>query len=227
MDWNNNKVILAILVLVIGASLITWYNLGQTNTLGSDSNGQITKVVYNHYGTPKVKIAVITGMHPREDLSTNVVPYMIKLFAMLNVVEVADYHVKVINNPNDFYIGRSSGEALVAEYAVPDIKKSEYQLVIIAHDHEPGYGEGYYIATPTGDQASVSLGESVQKLLPSFNFYTASASAKKKATSIKNVDKPLTDYGIPVFVYEMPEESPIWDAAYWTYKLFGASYQSL
>ena len=39
--------------------------------------------------------------------------------------------------------------------------KSDPDLVIIGHDHEPGYGEGYYIATPTMDNASVDLAEEV------------------------------------------------------------------
>jgi hypothetical protein len=76
------------------------------------------------------------------------------------------------------------------------LKNSDYQLVIIAHDHEQGYGEGYYIATPTHDSLSVSLGEAVHQLLPDFNYYPGSTTTREKSTSISQVDRPLTTQAI-------------------------------
>jgi len=222
---KNLKILLFILVFLVVVFL--WANISEQSQLSSDNRGSVTKDVYSHYGTPTVRIAVITGMHPREELASKMVPQAIKLFALLNRVEVADYHVMVEDQPDNFTIGRNNGEALVAQYAIPDIIKSNYQLVIVSHDHEQGYGEGYYIATPTHDTKSVSIGEAVHQILSYFNFYPGSSNTKAQASSITVVDYPLTNAGIPVLVYEMPEWNNFFEAMYHTYKLMQASSQVL
>lgn len=222
---KNLKILLFILVFLVVVFL--WANISEQSQLSSDNRGSVTKDVYSHYGTPTVRIAVITGMHPREELAGKMVPQAIKLFALLNRVEVADYHVMVEDQPDNFTIGRNNGEALVAQYAIPDIIKSNYQLVIVSHDHEQGYGEGYYIATPTHDTKSVSIGEAVHQILSYFNFYPGSSNTKAQASSITVVDYPLTNAGIPVLVYEMPEWNNFFEAMYHTYKLMQASSQVL
>jgi hypothetical protein len=221
-----NKYLIFMVILGI-AAVFLFANMGQYSILGTEEIGYVTKDVYSHYGTPNAKIAVITGMHPREDLATSMVPLVVKLFALLNKVEIVDYHVTVTDQPDDFDVGRSNGQDLVEQYVIPDIKNSDYQLVIIAHDHEQGYGEGYYIATPTHDSLSVSLGEAVHQLLPDFNYYPGSTTTREKSTSISQVDRPLTNAGYPVFVYEMPEWHNQIEAAYNTYQLFSASYKVL
>lgn len=218
---NNLKIVLVLVVLLV--AVLIWANIAQHTNLGSNSNGYVTKDVYSHYKNPTARIAIVTGMHPREGLATTMVPHAIKLFALLNRVEVTDYHIMVQNQPENFDIGRSNGEALAAQYAVPDIIKSNYQLTIISHDHEQGYGEGYYIATPTRDDKSISLAEAVHQLIPHFNFYPGSSEIRKQASSVILVDKPLAKAGIPVFVYEMPEWHNALDAIYNTYQLIGAS----
>ncbi|MDO5836990.1 MAG: hypothetical protein Q4P17_10815 [Methanobacterium sp.] len=215
-----------ILVIILGfLAIFLFANSSQHSILGSDQKGYVTKEVYSHYGNPSAKIVVITGMHPRENLSTNLVPHVVKLFALLNNVEMVDYHVTVTDQANDFYVGRSNGQDLVEKYALPDIKKSDYQLVIIAHDHEPGYGDGYYIATPTHDTESVTLGEAVHQLLPFFNYYPGSTRALEKSSSISQIDRPLTNAGFPVFVYEIPEWDNQLQAGLMTYQLFSATFK--
>ncbi len=215
-----------ILILILGlVAVFVFFNLGQNSILGSNQNGYVTKDVFSHYGAPNAKIAVVTGMHPREDLATNVVPQVVKLFALFNNVEIVDYHVTVTEQPQDYDIGRENGQSLVAQYVIPDVKNSDYQLVIIAHDHEKGYGDGYYIATPTHDSKSVSLGEAVHQNLPLFNYYPGSSNTRDKSSSISQIDRPMTNAGFPVFVYEIPEWNNQFEAAQMTYQLFSASYK--
>lgn len=222
----KKSLIIGVIILGVVAAFL-FANSSQHSILGSNQQGYVTKEVYSHYGNSSVKIAVITGMHPRENLSTNLVPQVVKAFALLNNVEMVDYHVTVTDQPDDFDVGRSNGQDLVEQYAIPDIKKSDYQLVIIAHDHEQGYGEGYYIATPTHDNKSVILGEAVHQLLPLFNYYPGSSSTREKSTSISQIDRPLTNAGYPVFVYEIPEWNTQLEAAQMTYQLFSASFKVL
>lgn len=197
--------IILLFVFIAGAIFFILLNSGEKYTLGTNSVGYVTKNVYNHYGSTGPKIAVITGMHPREGLSTAVVPEVIKLYALTHNVEIVNYQVTVTDNPEVFSTSRFNGESLVAKYAIPDIKKSDYSLVIICHDHERGYGEGYYIATPSMDSKSTVLAEAVHNLLPDFNYYQRDTSKRTQSSSIKRVDNPITSSGTPVFVYEMPE----------------------
>ena len=173
--------------------------------LGSDSKGYVTKDVYSHYGLSSPKIAIITGMHPREISAKTVVPTAIKSYVSTHNVEIVNYVVNVTSSPNDFTIGRHNGEGLVAQYVVPDIKKSDYDLVIICHNHREGYGSGYYIATPTMDTKSVNLAEAIHDILPDFNYYQRNTDEKAESTSINKVDSPIAVAGTPVFVYEIPE----------------------
>ena len=224
---KKNDLSIFLLIVLAFFAIFIFANLSHHSDLGSDQRGQVTKDVYAHYGTSKAKIAVITGMHPREDLATSLVPQAVKFFALINRVEIVDYHITVTDQAQDFYIGRNNGQALVTQYVIPDIQKSDNQLVIIAHDHEQGYGEGFYLATPTHDTKSVTLADYVHQLLPQFNYYPGSADNKAQSSSITQIDKPLAQSGFPVFVYEMPQWSNQLEALVMTYNLFDASFKLL
>jgi len=203
----KSKFLIVIIILMVGIGLAyTWANISDTsNLLGYNSIGSVNKIVYTHPGYSGPKIAVVTGMHPREISAKEVVPEVVKSYAETHNVEIVNYQVNVTQDPQDFNIGRANGQDLVAQYVIPDIAKSNYSMVIIVHDHEQGYGEGYYIATPSMDAKSVALGQSVQKLLPEFNYYTRNTNVSPEGTSIMQVDDPIVATGTLVFVYEIPE----------------------
>ncbi len=173
--------------------------------LGQNSFGYVTKDVYSYYGSSGPKIAIITGMHPREISAKTVLPSVIKSYALTHDVEIVNYQINVTDSPEDFIKGRNNGENLAAQYVVPDIEKSDYSLVIIAHNHKVSYGDGYYIATPSMDAKSVFMAGNINYSLPDFNYYQRSADEKPQSTSITKVDNPIAAAGIPVFVYEIPE----------------------
>ncbi len=219
--------ICAIIIVIMAGSLNTASSTKHT-LLGSDSHGYATKIVYSPSGIPTKKIAIITGMHPREISAKVVVPEVIKDYAESKNVEIVNYQVNVTADPDDFAIGRHNGEGLVAKYIIPDIKKSNYDLVIICHNHKKGYGnDSYYIATPTMDSKSITLGESVHNLLPVFNYYQRNVDEKAQSTSINGVDAPIANTGTPVFVYEIPEwlgNSDVYDN---TNRLINACFESI
>ncbi len=198
-------------IIVALAFIMMGSNAGGSTTtlLGSNSLGSVTKVVYTHPGDTGPVIAVITGMHPREISAKEVLPGVVKAYSQAHNIEMVNYQVNVTKDLTDFSVGRANGQDLVAQYVIPDIKKSHYSLVIIVHDHEKGYGSnGYYIATPSMDNRFVTLGQSVQKILPSFNYYTRNTNQQPEGTSIEQVDDPIVATGTPVFVYEIPEWLP-------------------
>lgn len=235
-----SKIIFILAALCIISSLIiipnsTFSNLlGLHNSitpdhsfLGSDSRGYVTKDIYSNYGSSGPKIAVITGMHPREASAKNVVPQVINSYVNKHNVEIVNYVINVTSSPNDYAVGRHNGEGLVAQYVVPDIKNSNYDLVIICHNHRYGYGNGYYIATPTMDPKSVSLAEEIHNVLPDFNYYRRNTDEKAESTSINKVDSPITASGTPLFVYEIPEWVGSSDVYYNSNRLIDACFNIL
>lgn len=208
-------IVIAIFLVLIAGAYIALYMpnlMGISGTspsvLGADSKGVVTKDVLTSNitsNTHKKTIAVVTGMHPREISAKDVVPGVLEAYALTHDVGIVNYKVNVTDHPDDFTLGRANGESLVAQYVIPDIKKSNYSLVIIVHNHRKGYGNGYYIATPTMDAKSIALGESFKKVLPTFNYYKRNNDDTPEQSSINKVDRPITDSGTPVFVYEIPE----------------------
>jgi len=204
-------IIVIIAIALLSPNLITTISASSPTVIGADYRGTVTKDIYTSYnpffGNSNIKkIAIITGMHPREISAKNVVPLVIKSYPQTHEnVEIVNYQISVTDQPENYKIGRYNGEGLVAKYVIPDIKKSNYSLVIIVHNHIMGYGNGYYIATPTMDTKSISLGESIHNLLPNFNFYKRNIDQEPEQTSINRVDNPITATGTPVFVYEIPE----------------------
>ncbi len=233
-------VICAIIITILAASVNTASSI-EHSTLGSDNRGYVTKDVYfpentlnsklaNFAGTSqqkKVKVAIITGIHPRETLSMNVSSDAIKNYAKSHDVKIVHYSI-VVNANFDYYkLGRNRGQGLAADYIVPDVAKSDYDLVIICHDHKKGYGDGFYIATPLMDSKSVTLAEKVDSVMPGLRFLPSDVNPKKKGTSTEVFTKPLAETGHPTFVYEIPEWVGYNDAYNVTYNLIDTCYKSI
>lgn len=222
------KIIIISLIIII-AAILGFFILteGSSEIIGEDNLGSVTKVNYTHSDDTTVKIAVVSGMHSREKLHKLILPLVCRAFAFSHGdVEVINYQIKVTDSPEDFNRGRANGETLVHDYVVNDVAELDPDLVIIGHDHEQGYGEGYYIATPTMDNASVDLAEEVTGDI-GFNYYKRNKTRPSKSTSIKRVDTPLVETGTRVFVYEIPETDSKTIAFIESYRLLDASYNRL
>ena len=186
---KKTKILIISLIIII-AAILGFFILteGSSQLVGENSLGTVTKVNYTHTNNATVKIAVVSGMHSRENLHKFVLPLVCRFFAITHEdAEIVNYYVQVTDSPEKFKKGRANGESLVHDYVVKDVKKSDFDLVIVGHDHEPGYGEGYYIATPTMDNASVDLAKEVTSDI-GFNYYKRNKTRPAKSTSIKKVD---------------------------------------
>ncbi|BDZ71357.1 hypothetical protein [Methanobacterium petrolearium] len=222
------------LVIIVGSFIAlsmppVGNNSGSSSLLGSDYRGTVTKEVLaasDSTSSDKKTIAVITGMHPREKLSIETVSDVVNQYSLSANEEIIHYSVNVTNNPNNYYTGRSSGEGLVARYIVPDVKKSNVDVVIICHDHAPGYGRGYYIATPKMDSVSVVLGEKIEKDLSEFTYYRSTANAEHGSSTL-TVSYPLASNGTGTLVYEMPEWATYTRAYHESKKLISTCFQGI
>ncbi len=181
--------------------------LNNHTLIGSDTRGYVTKDVYAGstalVGNSKA-IAIVTGIHPRESLSKNVTNELISKYPLKSNMKIVHYDIDVTNNPDNYNVGRTNGVGLAVDYIIPDILKSNCDLVIICHNHKQGYGQGFYIATPEMDEKSVKLGEMVNQSIPGFNYYKAD-NIKEHTNSATLFSKPLASAGCATFVYEIPE----------------------
>ena len=215
---NKSTLFLVSLIIIIPLFLFlngTWFNINDSDNsriqdhslIGSDTRGYVIKDVYATSKTlsPNSKtIAIVTGIHPREGLSKNVTGDLIDKYHLYSNMNIVHYDIKVTNNPDSYREGRNNGEGLAADYILPDILKSNDDLVIICHDHKPGYGQGFYIATPQMDEKSVKIAEFVNQSIPGFNYYRAD-NIKESSTSALKFSKPLASAGYSTIVYEIPE----------------------
>jgi len=220
-----------LVLLVLGASLTAIYlpplsaiSGNDAQLLGSDSRGTVTKEVLG--SADANTIAVVTGIHPREKLSRSTVSGVVDNYQLKSNQQLVHYDVEVTKSPQDYYLGRKNGEGLAAQYVLPDILKNNYDVVLVCHNHVPGYGTGFYLATPKMDAGSVDLAEKVTNILPDFNYYRATSSMEP-GTSTLSFTGPVASAGYRTLVYEIPDLATNQDAQEKTKELIGAIFSSV
>ena len=221
---NISTVIILLMIMVTVPYLI--YEWHSHENIGSNEMGYVTKDIYNHYGSEQT-IILITGIHPRENLAINPEIESAKRFALTHNARMVNYNFTVTKYHEDYKNSRYNGEHLVSEFVLPDIYKSKADAVIISHSHIEGYGEGFYIATPAMDEASVKLAENIKNSEIDFNYYKTPENTTYESTSIELVSKPLADAGYPTLVYEIPENITEQESTDRTYDLLVKTYDLL
>ena len=165
---NKKTKIILIVVLLLGlggAMLFEQYQMEHATyrVLGNNSLGSVEKIIYGNESLNN-SIALITGIHPREKLSIDPEIKAAKEYASEHDdVKIIHYQVNVTKNPNNYEKGRANGESLVHDFVNPDVTKSDADCVIISHSHVDWYGEGFYLATPEMDNASVKIAKKINK----------------------------------------------------------------
>ena len=217
----KNKIILFIaILLVIGALIyVTTPKYAEIDytTIANTSIGTVEVGIAGNESA-ETSIALITGIHPRETLSIEPEIQAAKEYGN-DDVKIINYKVTVTQNPQDYEQGRANGESLVHDYVNPSIMESDVDAVIISHSHIPEYGEGFYLATPEMDDASVNIASSIRDS-SDFNYYPVTGNETYKSTSAVLVSKPIAQAGYPTFVYEIPEDISEWTATEKTKELF-------
>ena len=220
---RRTKIILIAIFLVIIVGIVTHDNYRYENTpynlLGNNSLGTVEKIIYGNESANNT-IALITGIHPREKLAINPEIKAAKEFVNeTDDVKIIHYQVNVTKNPKNYKKGRANGESLVHDFVNPDVTHSDADCVIISHSHVDWYGEGFYLATPEMDNASVTIAQKINNTTD-FGYYPRTGNESYKSTSAVLVSKPIAQAGYPTFVYEIPENITKHDSTEWTKNLF-------
>lgn len=194
------------------------YNEIKYTTIADTDLGSVEVGVSGNENATKC-IALITGIHPRETLSIEPEIQAAREFGN-DDVKILSYRVNVTKNPQDYSQGRANGESLVHDYVNPNVTASDADAVIISHSHVPEYGEGFYLATPEMDNASVEIAGKISNS-SDFNYYPVTGNETYKSTSAVLVSKPIARAGYPTFVYEIPEDISERTSTDKTKELFG------
>ena len=224
---RKTKILIVLAIMIVCAAVIfSNYHCNEITytTLANTSIGTVEVGISGNESAPTA-IALITGIHPRETLSIEPEIQAAREYGNDNI-KIIHYKVTVTQNPQDYNQGRANGESLVHDYVNPHVTHSDADAVIISHSHNPNYGQGFYLATPQMDNASVSIAEKISQT-SDFNYYPVTGNETYKSTSAVLVSKPIAQAGYPTFVYEIPED--IWDmhATFKTKELFDLIAQNL
>ena len=227
---RKTKIMLFVVLLVIleigifmyltnTKSLDSQYSNNDSDIIGENDLGNVGKHIYGNPNATKV-IAIITGIHPREKLSIDPEIKAAREFGNeTDDVKIIHYQVEVTKDPEDYEKGRANGESLVHEFVNPDVTNSDADCVIISHSHVEGYGEGFYLATPEMDDASVMTAGIINNTTE-FKYYPRTGYETYHSTSAELVSKPIAQAGYPTFVYEIPENITEQDSTEKTKSLF-------
>ena len=218
MSLLKNIITIIMILLIIFTVPYLIYEWHSHETISSNELGYVTKDIYNHYNSNNT-IILVTGIHPREPLAINPEIESLKRFTLTHNAKLINYNVTVTKDQEDYKNSSYNGEHLVAEYVLPDIYKTQANVVIISHSHIEGYGDGFYIATPAMDQTSVELAEKINRSDIDFKYFRTDTNGSYESTSIELVSKPLADAGYPTLVYEIPENITEQESTDRTYNL--------
>ncbi len=214
MQRKTKLILIIALLLILGIGLYIeqteivdldfLYYKNTTGIIGENDLGTVEKYIYGNPNATKT-IALITGIHPREKLSIDPEIKAAKEFGNeTNDTKILHYQVNVTKNPKNYKKSRANGESLVHDFVNPDVTHSDADCVIISHSHVEWYGEGFYLATPEMDKASVKIAKKINKT-SDFGYYPRTGKETYKSTSAVLVSKPIAQAGYPTFVYEIPE----------------------
>lgn len=207
MKRRTKILLIIILVLILAVVIVndkTQFDNSPYHVIGNNSLGTVEKIIYGN-ASANNSIALITGIHPREKLSINPEIKAAKEYASEHDdVKIIHYQVNVTKDKKDYKKSRNNGESLVHDFVNPDVTQSDADCVIISHSHVEWYGEGFYLATPQMDNASVKIAKKINKTTD-FGYYPRTGNETYKSTSATLVSCPIAKAGYPTFVYEIPE----------------------
>ncbi len=214
----DHKLLLLFIIVVLLGSIIVNQQYAQDNEqtmqikvpqnlehkiLGSDSKGTVTKT--GPYGNPysTQKIAIIVGVHPLEANSHKAIVESVLINSKSLNSSYYIYSIDVTKDPENYDNGRINGQLLANRYAVPDIKKNKFQLVVDVHSNRgkaTGYKEIRFLSVPLKSNRSKLIASKIITEIPWLVYYIPPN--EKGPKSPKYVTVPLIASGIPSIVYE-------------------------
>jgi hypothetical protein len=177
------------------------FNPGQNppNTNWTCPAGKVIKFgPFGNKSSP-IKIAYIIGVHPAEEESHKAIYNSI--LKNQDNLKYCYYIYKVeVNASNDYNKNRYYGQLLAYKYAVSDIEKNKFGMVVDVHSNQGKYEEKTFIFTAIPNNESLLVAHFLVKNLPGLSYYIPPRS--NEPTSAPYISEPLIKNGTPIIVYE-------------------------
>ncbi|PKL66362.1 MAG: hypothetical protein CVV28_11350 [Methanobacteriales archaeon HGW-Methanobacteriales-1] len=197
-ESNNSNMLLADLNLM-SVNQILNPHLGFIETLGMTPIGGVMKIGPYGNKSSQIKIAYIIGVHPAEEGSHKGIYNAIS--KNQSDLKYCYYIYKVHVRSNDNYDeSRYYGQLLAYKYAVNDIKKNKFDMVVDVHANQGKYEEKTFVFTAIPNNKSLLVANFLAKNLPGLSYYIPPRS--NEPTSAPYISEPLIKNGIPTIVYE-------------------------
>lgn len=167
--------------------------------LGERDYGFVVR--YGPYGNlnSPVKIAYVVGVHPQEVQAHQAMMTVISSLKSSRYCYYV-YKITVTKSMDDYNQGRINGQQLALDFAVPDIKKMKFNLVIDVHSTKGDYPETRFISVPADDSRSLFLAHLIVSKISWLVFYVPPLDGGP--TSGPYVTIPIIQSGTPAMVYE-------------------------
>ena len=169
-----------------------------TTKLGNNSLGSVYKEGPYGNTSSDIKLAYITGVHPREKGAHKLMEQAFK--------EKEDnlrycyyiYRINVTENPTDYSASRMNGQTLAKEFVVPDVINNNFTFAVDSHYSNGAWGVSRFVFTPRkNNELSYQLGHALADSFDWLTYYTP-----PNPTSPKYLTGPLNDGGVGAIIYE-------------------------
>ena len=168
-----------------------------TEVLGSTTYGQVVKEGPYGNTSSNVKIAYIVGVHPLELQAHQAMIESITQHNSTLKYCYYVYRVNVIENADNYNIGRMNGQLLANKFVVPNIENQKFQFVVDVHSNVGNWEETRFLFAPVDNSKAESIAMKIKKNLPWLTYYVP-----PDPTSPVYVTVPLINAGIPAIIYE-------------------------
>lgn len=153
-----------------------------------------------------VKIAYLIGVHPAEQSSHQAI-YNAILKNQANL-KYCYYIYKIqVNCSKDYNKNRYYGQLLAYKYAISDINKNKFNMVVDVHSNQGKYAEKTFVFTAIPNNESLLIAHFLVKHLPGLSYYIPSRT--NEPTSAPYISEPLIKNGTPTIVYETYRYEPV------------------
>ncbi|MGZ7160551.1 MAG: hypothetical protein ACXVHR_08755 [Methanobacterium sp.] len=212
-------VIVAVLTLSVVGSVLSSSNTVNENSsidtfssktpqvLGGTDYGTVVKI--GPFGNPNAtqKIAYVVGVHPLEnDSHIAMIQSVISLNKSTNYSYYI-YNVNVTKDRDSYNEGRMHGQILANKFAVPDIIRNHYSLVVDVHSNkDDNYQKQFFIVVPVEDSKSLYIAQKLIPEIPGIVYYQPPGDAGPSSPAYVTI--PIINSGTPAIVYETNRTDP-------------------